>query len=223
MNSTNNTISFNFTFNSVESTVSLKRTPLQSDEAFVLPTLSVRSEENDHRVHMVYVLRKLGALSFGPHLLLLLYKSVIQSILLSAYCSHSSLGMLTFPNKNKHMSITHTASKIVCLPTPGLSDVSDGAVTLTTANGAHSPLNQHFALWPSGRTLRQRRAPQQEEALNKRPRWQCWMLGRMNEFMEALYYLCLYSAAPCCFTSCLWKQISLWESESSKLVSFIFL
>lgn len=68
-------------------------------------------------------IRKLKSLLVAPHLLLLLYKSIIQPILL--YCSICYFNILTVTNKNKFTRITKNASKIIGLP-PSASLTSIG-------------------------------------------------------------------------------------------------
>ena len=52
-------------------------------------------------------IRKLKALSVAPQLLLLLYKSIVQPVIL--YCSTCFYNMLTTSNKNTLTRITHHA------------------------------------------------------------------------------------------------------------------
>lgn len=74
----------------------------------------------------LHVLHTLSALHATPHLLLLLYKSIIQSILL--YCSSCFYTMLSVSNRNKLLRITHIASKIVRSPTPNISELNSEAI-----------------------------------------------------------------------------------------------
>ena len=80
----------------------------------------------------LHVIRKLRSLSVAPHLLLLLYKSIIQPVLL--YCSACFYTILPMPNRNKLSSITRIASKIMGLPTNSLSDLNNKAITFGTFN-----------------------------------------------------------------------------------------
>ncbi len=128
----------------------------------------------------LHVIRKLHALSVAPHLLSLLYTSIIQPILL--YCSPGFSNMLSISNRNKLTKITHIASKIINHPTPILTELNLRAVTCLaraiTVDPDH-PLHPHFTLLPSGRryrTLRWRRArfnksfvPSAISALNNLP------------------------------------------------------
>ena len=103
----------------------------------------------------LHVIRKLRSLSVAPHLLLLLYKSIIQPVLL--YCSACFYTILPMPNRNKLFSITRIASKIIGLPTPSLSDLNDKAITrlaLSITNDTDHPLYRYFTIMPSGRRYR---------------------------------------------------------------------
>lgn len=101
------------------------------------------------------VIRKLRSLSVTPHLLLLLYKSIMQPILL--YCLPCFFNLLTLVTKTKLFSITHIASKIISLLTPQLSDMNEKAKirgALTIANDTDHPIYRYFELLPSGRQYR---------------------------------------------------------------------
>ncbi|XDV33380.1 hypothetical protein PO909_003804 [Leuciscus waleckii] len=103
----------------------------------------------------LHILRKLSSLYIAPHLLLLLYTSIIQPILL--YCSTSVYTMLSVTNKNKLNKITHIASKIIHSPTPNISELNDRAIARlarTIITDPEHPLNFHFTLLPSGRRYR---------------------------------------------------------------------
>ena len=103
----------------------------------------------------LYVIRRLRSLSVAPHLLLLLYKSIIQPVLL--YCSTCFFTILSMPNRNKLYSITRIASKIIGLPTPTLADMNNKAITrlaLSITNDTDHPLYRYFDLMPSGRRYR---------------------------------------------------------------------
>ncbi|KAJ0012409.1 hypothetical protein NQD34_016743 [Periophthalmus magnuspinnatus] len=101
------------------------------------------------------VIRKLKGLHVSPHLLLILYTSIIQPVLL--YCSPCFLTMLTVKNRNSFTKITHLASKIIGLPTPSLSQLNSKAITriaqTITQDHTH-PLHRYFTLLPSGRRYR---------------------------------------------------------------------
>ena len=128
----------------------------------------------------LHVIRKLRALSVAPHLLSLLYTTIIQPILL--YCSPCFYNMLSNTNRNKLTKITHTTSKITNHPAPNLTELNPRAVTRlaqTITNDPTHPLHPYFTLLPSGRryrTLRWRRprfnkscVPSAISALNNLP------------------------------------------------------
>ncbi len=66
------------------------------------------------------VLHKLKQLSVQPHLLLLLYLSIIEPVLM--YGAICFFHMLTLVNRNKLLKIPNLASRIIGIPTPKLSD-----------------------------------------------------------------------------------------------------
>ncbi len=68
------------------------------------------------------VIHKLKGLYVAPHLLLLLYQSMIQSIIL--YCSICFFGMLSVKNKAKLIRIT----KIIGLPASNLTELNNRAI-----------------------------------------------------------------------------------------------
>ena len=103
----------------------------------------------------LHVIRKLRSLSVAPHLLLLLYKSIIQPVLL--YCSACYFTILSMPNRNKLYSITRIASKIIRLPIPSLAEMNDKAINrlaLSVISDTEHPLYRYFDLLPSGRRYR---------------------------------------------------------------------
>ncbi|KAK0146583.1 hypothetical protein N1851_014087 [Merluccius polli] len=96
--------------------------------------------------------RKLKGLHVAPHLLLLLYTSIVQPILL--YCSTCFFIILTVKKHNRLTQITNTATKIIGLHTPKLQELNNKAITRI----AHAisldithPLNRYFSLLPSGK------------------------------------------------------------------------
>ena len=126
-------------------------------------------------------IRKLKGLYVAPHLLLLLYQSIIQPILL--YCSTCFFTMLSVTNLAKLTRITKTAAKIIGLPTPNLTELNNRSITRianSIAQDTSHPLNKYINLLPSGRryrTLKFNRArfrkslvPAAIEVLNSRPR-----------------------------------------------------
>ena len=120
-------------------------------------------------------------LHVAPHLLLSLYQSIVQAILL--YCSTCFFTMLSVTNRAKLTRITNTAAKLIGLPTPNLTVLNNRSITRIANSIAHDtthPLKKYFNLLPSGRryrTLRFKRArfgkslvPAAIDALNSRPR-----------------------------------------------------
>lgn len=75
---------------------------------------------------------RLRALSVAPHLLLPLYKCIVQPVLL--LCSPCFFNMLSAPNKNRLTQVTRKAAKIIGLPAPNLSDLNSTA----TARRGHT-------------------------------------------------------------------------------------
>ena len=108
--------------------------------------------------HITYVIRKLHALSVAPHLLSLLYSSIIQPILL--YCSPCFYNMLSTSNRNKLTKIKHTTvetTKIIHHPTHNLTDLNLKAVTSLAYSIIRDhtyPLHSHFTLLPVNRFRR---------------------------------------------------------------------
>lgn len=110
---------------------------------------------NKRSQQRLHVLRTLSALHVAPHLLLLLYKSIIQSILL--YCSSCFYTMLSVSNRNKLLRISHIASKIIRSPTPNISELNIEAIARlarSIVSDTEHPLHNFFQLLPSGRRYR---------------------------------------------------------------------
>jgi len=133
-----------------------------------------RSHQRPSAIH------RLKGLYVAPHLLLLLYQSIIQPILL--YCSICFFHMLTVTNRVKLTRITHTAAKTIGLPTPNLTELNNKAIARIATSieqDITNPLNLHLIPLPSGRryrTMRCRRArlgrslvPAAIACLNNRP------------------------------------------------------
>ena len=130
----------------------------------------------------LYAIRKLKGLYVAPHLLLLLYKCIVQPILL--YCSTCFFNMLTVKNRVILTRVTNIAAKLIGLPTVwALSELNLKAISRiasTIAQDNTHPLNCHLTIMPSGRRYRSllcRRArygkslvPAAIAALNKMPR-----------------------------------------------------
>ena len=99
----------------------------------------------------LHVIRKLRSLSVAPHLLLLLYQSIIQPVLL--YCS------ACFYTIYCSIARAKPSFKIIGLPTPSLSDMNNKAMPITRlalsiSNDTDHPLYRFFNLMPSGRRYR---------------------------------------------------------------------
>ncbi len=99
------------------------------------------------------VLRKLKQLSVI--FLLLIYQSIIEPVLM--YGAVCFFHMLTVVNRNKLLNIPNLASRIICIPTPKLSD----CITSATIRKAHiiqndtdPPLHRYLIILPSGRRYR---------------------------------------------------------------------
>ena len=103
----------------------------------------------------LYVLRRLRSFSLDPKLLLLLYRSIIESLL--TYCNTCFFPMLSVQNRNKLLKVSQAAAKIINHPVPLLSDLTDRAVLrkahAIVTDRTH-PLNSCFQLLPSGRRYR---------------------------------------------------------------------
>ncbi|KAJ0008551.1 hypothetical protein NQD34_015966 [Periophthalmus magnuspinnatus] len=100
-----------------------------------LYTLYTNDNTSSQRLSVII---KLKGLYVSPHLLLLLYKSIIQPILL--YCSTCFYNMLTVKNRTKLIKVTHIPAKIIGLPTPNLTDLNNRAIgRFALATGLHSP------------------------------------------------------------------------------------
>ncbi len=162
-----------------------------------------RSQQRLSAIH------KPKGLYVAPHLLLLLYQSIIQPILL--YCSTCFFNILSVTNQAKLTRITNTAAKIIGLPTPNLTELNNRSITRlanTIAQDITHPLHQYIIPLPSGRryrTIKFRRAclgksliPTAIAALNSRPRWSVCLLLHCRCHRSPL--LCL---AICCCCCCL--------------------
>ena len=91
-------------------------------------------------------IRKLKGLYVAPHLLLLLYQSIIQPILL--YCSTCFFTMLSVTNRAKLTCITNTAAKIIGLPTPNLTELNKKSIKLnsTRHHSSTAPIHHPVTL-----------------------------------------------------------------------------
>ena len=163
----------------VETVDSFKYLGLTLDNKLTFDQHTTDIQKRSHQ--RLYAIRKLKGLYVAPHLLLLLYQSIVQPILL--YCSICFFNMLTVKNRVKLTRVTNIAAKLIGLPTPTLSELNVKAISRiasTIAQDNTHPLNCHFTIMPSGRRYRSllcRRArygkslvPAAIAALNKRPR-----------------------------------------------------
>jgi hypothetical protein len=98
----------------------------------------------------LYVLRRLRSFDLAPHLLLNLYRSIIEPLL--TFCSTVFHHLLSVTERNKLIKIANSASKIIGLPVPSLSDINDkallGKACAVSADTTH-PLHEEFQLLPS--------------------------------------------------------------------------
>ena len=103
----------------------------------------------------LHVLRRLRSFNVCPHLLLLLYRSIVEPLM--TYCNVCYFSLLSVVNRNKLLKISHTASKIIGRPTPVLSELADNTIVrkarAITADVNH-PLYSCFEMLPSGRRYR---------------------------------------------------------------------
>ena len=103
----------------------------------------------------LYVIRRLSSFQLQPKYLLLLYRSIIESLL--TYCGSCIYPLLSITNRNKLLKITRIASKIIGLPTPSLTKLTEHAClrkALIIERDQDHPLNQLFECLPSGRRFR---------------------------------------------------------------------
>jgi hypothetical protein len=98
----------------------------------------------------MYVLRRLRSFDLDPKLLLNLYRSIIEPLL--TYCGTIYFPSLSATEKNKILKIANTASKIISLPVPNISDINQKALLrkarAVSADPTH-PLHEEFELLPS--------------------------------------------------------------------------
>ena len=103
----------------------------------------------------LYVIRRLKSFHLHPKYLLLLYRSIIESLL--TYCNICVFPLLSLSNRNKLIKFTHTASKVIGLPTPSLPLLTERAClrkAWAIERDLDHPLSQHFETLPSGRRFR---------------------------------------------------------------------
>ena len=74
----------------------------------------------------LHVLRKLRPFSVDPKLLLRLYRSIIEPLVM--YCSTCYYPALSVSNRTRLLKISHVAAKTIGLPTPMLSQMINHAI-----------------------------------------------------------------------------------------------
>jgi hypothetical protein len=103
----------------------------------------------------LHVLRRLRSFHLDPQLLHNLYRSIIEPLL--TYCSTIYHPSLSVTERNKLIKISSTASKIIGLPVPPITEITDKALLrkahAVSADSSH-PLHAEFELLPSGRRYR---------------------------------------------------------------------
>lgn len=93
--------------------------------------------------------------TLAPPLLLRLYQSIIQPVML--YCSTCFFNLLTVKNRTKLIKVTNTAAKIVGLPAPSLTELNNRAIgrfAFSIEQDHAHPLPEHLTPLPSGRRYR---------------------------------------------------------------------
>ena len=103
----------------------------------------------------LYVIRRLKSFNLNPKYLLLLYRSIVESLL--TYCSICVFPLLSLSNRNKLLRFTNIASKVIGLPTPSLPHLTEHACirkARAIERDPEHPLSHHFEFLPSGRRFR---------------------------------------------------------------------
>ena len=103
----------------------------------------------------LYVIRRLKSFHLNPKYLLLLYRSIIESLL--TYCYICVFPLLSISNRNKLLKFTHIASKVIGLPTPSLPQLTERAClrkARAIERDQDHPLSHTFESLPSGRRFR---------------------------------------------------------------------
>ena len=103
----------------------------------------------------LYVLRKLRAFYVDPLLLLCLYRSIIESLLI--YCSICYYTALSVKNRNRILKNSHVSAKIIGLPIPKLSEIINHAIlkkARAAATESDHPLSTFFHVLLSQRRYR---------------------------------------------------------------------
>ena len=103
----------------------------------------------------LHVLRKLRPFSVDPKLLLRLYRSIIEPLVM--YCSTCYYPALSVSNRTRLLKISHVAAKTIGLPTPMLSQMINHAIlkkARVVVAGSDHPLFTYFHVLPSRRRYR---------------------------------------------------------------------
>ena len=103
----------------------------------------------------LYVLRKLRAFNVDPKLLLRVYRSIIEPLIM--YCSTCYYPALFVGNRTRLLKISHVAAKIIGLPTPMLWEMIDHAIlkkVRAVAAESDHPLFTYFYVLPFRRRYR---------------------------------------------------------------------
>ena len=102
----------------------------------------------------LHLLRKLRSFDVSEHVLQLVYRSLVESVL--SFNSVSWFGHLTVKNKTKLARVVNQASKIVGTKQPQLCDIHQKALSRKATQILHDkthPLNHCFRYLRSGRRL----------------------------------------------------------------------
>ena len=103
----------------------------------------------------LYILRRLRSFHLDSKLLLNLYRSIIEPVL--TYCSIIFLPSIAVTARNRLLKIANTASKIIGLPVPSVTEITNRAVlrkAVAVSTDPSHPLYDEFEVMPSGRRYR---------------------------------------------------------------------
>ena len=108
-----------------------------------------RAKKSQQRLH---VLRKLRTFYVDPLVLLRVFRSIIEPLII--YCSICYYPTLSVKNRNRLLNISHVSAKIIGLPTPMLSEIIDHAIlkkARAVATESDHPLSTFIHVFPSQR------------------------------------------------------------------------
>ena len=108
----------------------------------------------------LYILRRLASFNLQPTLLLNLYRSIIEPLLM--YCNIIFWPSISETEKKKLLKVTQLAAKIIGLPVPSLSTLCNRALlrkACAVADDTSHPLQSEFVRLPSGQRYRTLRCP----------------------------------------------------------------